>query len=245
MRPGPFLSALLIAAPGFAQDARITFLSKQLTSGTDPRTRAQTALILGKSNSPAAVAPLCAALKDPEPVVRSAVVGALGELKAPDALTCLKTVKNESDPTVRAALARALEAPAPPGPDVKNGGLYIAILPVNDKIGALTPDVLALAESLIREKLTGMGATMAPPGESKAAASALISKHALRGYQLNTNLLPNGEGGLKLEILIMTYPDMSLQGTFNVKARGGKYETLLKAMVPRVVNDAATELEWK
>jgi hypothetical protein len=43
----------------------------------------------------------------------------------------------------------------------------------------------------------------------------------------------------------MTYPDQSLKGTWNVKASGGKPESLIKAMVPRVVEDAAADLEWK
>ena len=31
----------------------------------------------------------------------------------------------------------------------------------------------------------------------------------------------------------------------SVNAAGGKHEKLIKAMVPRVVDDAAKELEWK
>jgi hypothetical protein len=59
------------------------------------------------------------------------------------------------------------------------------------------------------------------------------------------NLLPSASNGLKLEILVMTYPEQSLQGSWNVKASGAKYENLLKAMVPRVIEDASEDLEWK
>jgi hypothetical protein len=50
---------------------------------------------------------------------------------------------------------------------------------------------------------------------------------------------------LKIEMLIMTYPEQALKGSWNVKAAGGKPESLIKAMVPRVVDDAASDLEWK
>ena len=73
----------------------------------------------------------------------------------------------------------------------------------------------------------------------------MIKAKKLRGYLLRVNLLPNASNGLKLEILVMTYPEQSLQGTWNVKASGAKYESLLKVMVPRVIDDASLDLEWK
>jgi hypothetical protein len=152
----------------------------------------------------------------------------------------LKGAANDRDPSVRAAVARALEGAGPP---VRSGGLYIAV-EVLDK-GGVPGEVLKLAESLIKEKIQAMGASLAPPGESKAQAASQVSKHNLKGYLLRTNLTPNGASGLKIEMLVMTYPDQALQGTWNVKASGGKYEAQLKAMVPRVVDNAAAELEWK
>ena len=59
-------------------------------------------------------------------------------------------------------------------------------------------------------------------------------------------LLPgSSDKGLKVEMLIMSYPDQALKGSWSVNAAGGKQEKLIKAMVPRVVDDAAKELEWK
>lgn len=240
MRPGLLLSALLAAAPALGQDARINFLSKQLSTASDPRTRAQTALILGKSNNPAAVAPLCNALKDAEAVVRSAVAGALGELKQPEGLNCLKSVLKDPDPNVRQAAQRVLDsASAPP---VQQGGLHVAVEPVIDKVGSLTPDVLTLAESLIKEKVTAMGGQLTQPIDPKAGKPP---KGLPKGFQLRAQLTPGDDKSLKLEILVMTYPDLALQGTWNVKAKGAKPETLLKKMVPVVVDNAANELEWK
>ncbi len=217
----------------------MAFLAKQLKAAKDPRVRAQTVVILAGTGSPAAVAPLCEALRDEEVVVRAAVANALGELHLPEGLVCLKAALGERDASVHAAIQRAIDFKP-----VVAGGLYFSIDPINDKVG-VTPDVAQLANDLLKQKLTSIGASFAPAGESKPQAQAAIKAKKLRGYLLRVNLLPNATNGLKLEILVMTYPEQSLQGSWNVKASGAKYESLLKAMVPRVIDDASEDLEWK
>jgi hypothetical protein len=106
-------------------------------------------------------------------------------------------------------------------------------------------ELTKLAQDLLHQKLQSLGASFAPQGETKPQAAQLIRAKKLRGYHLRVNLLPNASNGLKLEILVMTYPEQSLQGSFKASAKGGKYEALIKAMVPRVVDDASEELEWK
>jgi hypothetical protein len=239
LRPGLLLCALLSAAPALGQDARLNYASKQLATASDPRIRVSSALLLGRSNNPAAVAPLCNALKDAEAVVRSAVAGALGELaKFPDSIACLKSAPKDSDASVRAAIARALEAAGPALP----AGLAIAIEPVIDKVGSLSPEVLTLADGLIREKVQAMGATIVPAVDPKGGKPPA---RGAKAFQLRAQLTPGDDKSLKLEILVMTYPDLALQGSWNVKAKGGKPESLLKKMVPVVVDNAANELEWK
>jgi HEAT repeat protein len=237
LRPGLLLCALLLAGPALAQDAKIALLSKQLSSASDPRTRSQAALLLGKLNNVKAVTALCKALGDNEAIVRSAVAGALGELKYPESIDCLKGAKNDGDSTVRAAVLRSLEVLSP-----KPAGLVVAVEAVNDKVGSLSSDVLQLTESLIKEKLASMGATLAPALDPKAAAAA---KNAPAGWQLRPTLSSNGGTGLKLEILIMSYPDLALRCQVKVGAKGGKPEAQLKALVPKAVSDGASECEWK
>ena len=78
------------------------------------------------------------------------------------------------------------------------------------------------------------------------AAQALIKSRALRGFQVRMQLAPGEKDKqLKVEMLIMTYPEQALQGSWNVKASGGKPESLIKAMVPKVIDDAAGDLNWK
>ena len=242
MRPGSvsFLCLLSVAALG-AEDARVSYLVKQLAGAKDPRVRAQTVLLLGQTASDAAVSPVCGVLKDAESLVRSAAASALGELRTESAMACLKAALGESDPGVRAAMEKALALGV-----VLTGGLYLQVEPVQDKVGNLPAGILVLADKLMREKLSSLGANIAPQNEEKKSAESLIRARKLKGYLLRMQLLPgSSEKGLKVEMLVMTYPDQALKGSWNVKAAGGKPESLIKAMVPRVLDDAANDLEWK
>lgn len=243
LRPAFFLLSLLVATPAPAQDARVAFLAKQLKAAKDPRVRAQTVVILAGTGSAAAVAPLCEAMRDSEVIVRSAAANALGDLRMPEAISCLKGALSEKDPTVRSAIQRALEAKPATGGQAP-GSLYVSIDPINDKVG-VPAEVAQLAQDLLKQKLSSIGASFAPAGESKPQAAGVIKAKKLRGYLLRVNLLPNASNGLKLEVLVMTYPEQSLQGSWNVKASGAKYESLLKLMVPRLIDDASQDLEWK
>ena len=105
---------------------------------------------------------------------------------------------------------------------------------------------MQLADRLVREKLQEFGASLAPLNEDKKFAATLIRARRLKSFQVRLQLLPGPTGkGLKVEMLILSYPEQALKGTWNVKAAGAKPETLIKAMVPRVLDDAASDLEWK
>lgn len=224
-----------------AEDARVTFLTRQLSGAKDPRVRAQTVLLLGQTGSDSAVPPLCGALKDGESVVRSAAVAALGELRSEAAITCLRSASAEADPSVKSAIDKAVAAGA-----ITAGGLYVQVEPVQDKIGDLPVELVALAERLMREKLDTLGASYAPQNEDKKSAANLIRAKKLKGFLLRMQLMPgSSDKGLKVEMLVMTYPEQALKGAWNVKAAGAKPESLIKAMVPRVLEDAAADLEWK
>ena len=242
MRPWFALSVLMVSAAAFAEeDARVTYLVKQLAGANDPRVRAQTVLLLGQTGSDSAVGPVCGVLKDAESLVRSAAASALGEIRSEAAVACLKSAMGESDPGVRAAMAKAMAQGA-----LKTGGLYLQLDPVQDKVGDLPSNILALADQIMRDKLSSMGASIAPQNEDKKSATNLIRARKLKGFQLRMQLLPGStDKGLKVEMLIMSYPEQALKGSWNVKAAGGKQESLIKAMVPKVLEDAANDLEWK
>jgi hypothetical protein len=227
-----------LASTALGADPRVTLLSKQLTTTKDPRVRAQTVLLLGQTGSEDAVPPLCMQLKDAESIVRAAAANALGELRLESATTCLKSALGEPDASVRAAMEKALSTPS-----LQKGALYLHIEPIS---GGLDTNLVSLADGLLKSHLSTMGATFAPAGEEKKAAQALIKSRALRGFQVRMQLAPGEKDKqLKVEMLIMTYPEQALQGSWNVKASGGKPESLIKAMVPKVIDDAAGDLNWK
>lgn len=242
MRLANVLFVSLVASSAMAaEDARVAIFVKQLTTSKDVRVRAQIVLLLGQTASEAAVRPLCATLKDPEPVVRSASAKALGDLRLAAARACLDSRKDEPDATVRSELEKARAQPT-----VEPGALYLSLAPVEDGGGGLAPALLELADRSLREKVTAMKAVVAPLVEDQRQVASFVRARNLRAYQLRLQLAPGAtERGLRVELLILTYPDQSLKGSWNVKAGGGKPESLVRLMVPRVVDDAATDLEWK
>jgi hypothetical protein len=227
---------LLLAATALAQDKRVQLLQKQLSGSKDARLRAQIASLLGKTGSGDAVQPLCGLLSDRENIVRIAAAQSLGELGTSDAIPCLKSAQGDAEGALARQIQRALDALKP------SGGLYVAI---DVEGGSLASDVVNYAYEQLKKEVSALGATVAPRGETKSEASSAVKSHGYRGFLMKTKLSPNGASGLKVEVLIMTWPAEALQGNWNVKAAGGKPEAQLKAMVPRVVNDAATDLEWK
>lgn len=234
-------SAAAGAAGGAPLNGRLAFLAKQLTKASDPRVRAQNALLLGKAQDPAVVRPLCVALSDASELVRVAVVKALGAVEDPSALDCLKAHKDDEAAAVRAELERViqmLEAVASHPPE-----LYIAMNPVADKSG-LPPDMVQLAEERIRARLQALGSVFAPRGETKKAALQKIKSQNLRGYLLQVELDSTPSGGLKVNLVCFSYPDKSLLGEVNVKASGGKPEAMIRAMAPKVIDEAADTFNW-
>ena len=156
MRPVALLLVCLSSAAAFGEeDARVTYLIKQLSGAKDPRVRAQTVLLLGQTGADSAVPPVCGVLKDGESIVRSAAAAALGEIRSEAAIACLQSAMGEADPGVRAAMSKALALGA-----LASGGLYLQVEPVQDKIGDLPSNILALADQLMREKLSSMGANI-------------------------------------------------------------------------------------
>ncbi len=240
VRPALALSLVLASMAANAQDARVTFLVNQLASAKDPRVRAQTVLLLGQTHSEEAVAAVCGVLRERESVVRTAAVSALGEIRSERAFTCLKSGLTDDDAVVRSSAQKVLSQNA-----LAAGGLYLQVEPVEDKVGNLSEAIILLAEQTMKAKLSALGASIAPRNEDKRSALSLIAARKLKGFQIRMQLLPGAsERGLKVEMLIMSYPEQSLKGTWNVKAAGGKPENLIRAMIPRVLDDAANDLEW-
>jgi tetratricopeptide (TPR) repeat protein len=147
----------------------------------------------------------------------------------------------EPDPVlsevVKAFKAKTVGAP-PPG---ATSGLYLKVAPLDPE----TPSV-ALVDVVLHEKLSSLGAAFAPVEEERQAAVSVIKARKLKGYELRVKVKPGeAEGSLKVDMLVMSYPEQALKGSWSVKASGAKQEALVKAMLARLIDDAALDLEWK
>jgi hypothetical protein len=233
--------ALLAAVPARA-DERLAFLTRQLERAKDPRLRAQSALMLGASDDGAAVTPLCAALSDGQGLVRSAAAKALGELAEPAAIDCLKKAQRDPEASVQEAVKQAVETLV----TVKNRKptLYIALGEVTDKSRALDGDLLRYVEERLKAKLRRMGGVVAPASESKQTARQVIRARKLKGFYLRPELQMTSSGALRLSLVCFTYPEQALLGEVDVKGKGGRPNEIIRALAPKVLEEAADTFEW-
>jgi hypothetical protein len=233
--------ALVTSFCAHAADGRMAFLKKQLEKGKDPRLRSQAALLLGASGEAEALKPLCGALADPDAVVRSAAARALEALADPKGVACLQARANDPDPAAKASIAKSLGALK--GLAGKKPTLYVSLPAVESQGGAVAADVLTLAHDRLRAGLAAKGAALAPEGEAKAAAHQVMKARKLKGYYVRVRLEPVGNS-LKLNLLCFTYPENALLGEVNVKASGARPADLVKALVPRALDEAAETFDW-
>ncbi|MCE9667351.1 HEAT repeat domain-containing protein [Myxococcus stipitatus] len=244
MRLPPILvPLLLVPLVALGQgDTRIAFLGRQLQQGKDPRSRSQAALVLGATEDPEAVAPLCGALKDPSELVRAAVAKSLAKLQEAAALPCLEAHKADADATVQAAVQEAVGAlkayqSRPPR-------FYIVLDALKDGTRSLPAELVKATEARLRSRLVRRGAMLAPAKESKAAAKGTLKKLGVHGYRITAEVHALEGGGLRVAIVCMSYPEQSLLGQVDVKAAGAQPADLLKALVPKAVEEAAETFEW-
>jgi hypothetical protein len=233
---------LWVSLPALAQgDARVAFLTKQLEKGKDPRARSQAALVLGATEEPEAVRPLCTALADESEVVRTAAAKGLATLKELSALDCLKAHK-EKDAATQAAIREAiqgLEAFKSRAPR-----LYVAFQGVKDKTGSLPAELVKATEERLKRRLIHTGALLAPGKEAKKAAQGVLKKHGISGYRLSAEIHSTAGGGLRIAIVCLSYPDLALLGQAEVQASGAPPADLLKVLAPKVIEEVAETLEW-
>jgi hypothetical protein len=239
------VAALLLALPTvvLAQaDPQTASLARTLKQGVAPAHRVQAARVLGDSEDPQAVEPLCGALTDESAEVRTAAAGALRTLGEPAALACLKARKEE-EPAAEAARSQAVTAleelqARPPR-------VYVMLGEVKDTTGGLSPELMKLTEARLRRKLFQVGALLAPAGESEAAAKAVLARHKLPGYRLLTEVRPGPAGGLKVSVMCLRYPGKQLLGNVEVQAADAEPGDLLAALIPRAIDETVASYKWK
>jgi hypothetical protein len=244
MRSRVALLATLAAYSAWAADARIDFLARQLSQASDPRARAQAALTLGATNDRDAIPPLCKGLDDSADLVRLSSAKALGQLANLASLDCLKKHAGDANTDVRDSVQRALAALDSQQTRSGPGAVYVYLAPVLDKEDRPNPLLVKLAEERVHAALIAMGVAIAPAGETKAAATAIIRGKHMKGFVLNPELHTYPPSGLRMSILVLTYPDKSILGEVSVKASGAGPPDLIRALAPKVIEEAADTFDW-
>jgi hypothetical protein len=234
------LGAVLLGGTALAEgDPRIAFLVRQLGTATDARVRAQAALTLGATDAPGALGPLCAALGDPEPLVRSAVARSLPELHDLGALECLVAHAGDTAPEPQAEIRRAvtvLKKVKERKPTVD-----VWVEPVRD------PGSPPLGEALCGEARTRLVKRLAWSGaRSDGVESApKAAKKGTPAYLLQPTLLRGDGGAVVMAAVCLTWPSKQILGEVRVKGSGGTPVDLVRALVPRLIEDAASTFEWE
>jgi hypothetical protein len=145
-----------------------------------------------------------------------------------------------------AGAVRAQEArTAAPAQEARPPRLYVAFSGLKDKTGRLSAEQVRSAEEVMRSALRRLGAMLAPEKERPEAAKKVLRKHDISGYRLMAEAHPTAEGGLRLAVVCLSYPDMGLLGDAELRATGAEPAQLLAVLAPRIIEEAADAFEWE
>ena len=232
------------ASSGPAVDGHLGFLGRQLAKAKDPRARVQAALMLGESQEEEAMSPLCGALGDGSPLVRAGAARALGQLELVGAVGCLSARRSlESEADVRGEIEKSVVSLT--AFRDRRPSLYVALLPTSRTGGNFSADLVELTDLRLRERLGHLSTLLAPGQETSGQAKGILKKKKLRGFQLRPRLSAAEGGGLRLNILCLSYPEQAVLGEVDVHASGAPPADLVRALVPRALEEAAQTFDWK
>jgi hypothetical protein len=219
---------LLAATPRF--DAHV----RQLKIAPKPATRAAAAKLLGKSDRPQAVKPLCDALDDQDASVGAASAQALETLKDTGALECLRSHAASSQIPLRAAVQHAIAALEQ---QQKEGYKLLvsleAVRPIDVDAG-----VAQEAGTTLERHLAMRGATLVPASTTAAQARDREKKEKLKGVLIKPTLTYKG-GQLSMTLLCARYPEGNILGEAQVTGSGGELEDIVHAMMDKLLDEAS------
>lgn len=236
------VGGLLVVPNAHAADRRLLNLEREVTLATSPAVRARAAAGLAKTDDAQAVGTLCQVLSaDRDSGVRVQAAKALSTLGGPAAEACLKKVADPA-PEARAAIASALEdlRAVREAAHVR----YVALLPLDPAHNALGPETGALAMRQLRHVLERRGALVDDQALSPKQVRAILKKRKLEGFALKLSL-EKADQGIALDLLCTHYPTGGLIGDVTVKATGAEVPDMIRALVPRALNEAESTCGWR
>jgi hypothetical protein len=98
------------------------------------------------------------------------------------------------------------------------------------------------AETSARTKLMQAGARFFSEDEA-AVVTAKMKRENARGFLVRLTL-SKVERGYAADVLVTSYPALSLRGSWRVIGSRGDAEDIIDAIVPRVMEDALSDLAW-
>lgn len=102
------------------------------------------------------------------------------------------------------------------------------------------------AEKSLRKKIAALGATLAPPQEERLDAVRAIAAKHLTGYELRLDIGEvDAEGAVKVDLLVVTYPERAMRGSWGAKASGAPPADLLEPLLDRAFGNVAKDLHWE
>lgn len=142
---------------------------------------------------------------------------------------------SSSPPDPRLAVVRDAGTDAP----ARAGGLYISLVPLESTWAAARQAV----DEAAHDRLAALGASFAPAKENAVTAVGAIKAGGLKGYALRFEVTKAADDTMKVNLLVLSYPEQALKGTWSMRAK--KSDAALKSLTLRVIDEAAGDLEWK
>lgn len=135
-------------------------------------------------------------------------------------------------PKPKVAVASAPVAVAAPA--------FVMVYPATTTNEALN-ELLPAATAQLRAALSRYAVELAPEGTNEAPEAARARR--AEGFGLQVVLSTSGEG-LRVGLLVTSWPNQGLRGSWDTTASGPPPAELLEAALPRSLDDAAGDLGW-
>ncbi|MDP3505317.1 MAG: hypothetical protein Q8S33_33570 [Myxococcales bacterium] len=114
-----------------------------------------------------------------------------------------------------------------------------SVVDASNTPGGKDAGVAALNASLLKWKVT-----LAPPGESEAAAKKALEAKKAVGVELSLTLKPGKGEALDASMILSTYPGHVLKAEYRAGGGGGSLIELIPPVVDQLVADVAKDEGW-
>jgi len=210
--------AFLIAPVAVSTADDVTSLGRALESASDFRVRVNAALTLGKTHSPAALAPLVNALDDSQPAVRAAAAAAIGALGQPGGVAALRSrLTREKVLSVRSEIGTAVEILS--GGRLGSGGAryFIQLGIMRNNTGVRGSELVETFRGVTRERASVLPGVVVLTEEGVQVAQAQKTPMAVMDGVVNRLARASRGSNLavsaQVEYVVRRAPDQSLRGT--------------------------------